>query len=79
MWNKPPHHIYNLHTGGSALENPGRIDSGGILRDSNGDMIYAYATPLRIGTNNQDKIQATVFGVHWCIQHGYMRIILEAN
>lgn len=64
-----------LNTDGSALENPGKIWDGGIFRDYQGYMIYAFATSLGMGTNNQVEIQATMFEVHWCIQHGYNKII----
>lgn len=51
-WNRPPGDILKLNTDGSALDNPGRIGGGGILRDLEGNMIYAYATPLGFGSNN---------------------------
>ncbi|XP_049348975.1 uncharacterized protein LOC125813529 [Solanum verrucosum] len=47
---------YKLNTDGSALNNPGKIGGGGILRDSNGTIIYAFAIPLGEGTNNQVEI-----------------------
>lgn len=52
IWTKPPNCIYKLNTDGSALENPEKIGGGGILRDHLGNMIYASATPLGMGTNN---------------------------
>jgi len=50
-WMTPPHNILKLNTDGSALNNPGNIGGGGILRDSNGVMIYAFTIPLGFGTN----------------------------
>lgn len=50
--NTPLNTALKLNTDGNALENLGRIGGGGILRNSNREMIYAYATPLGFGTNN---------------------------
>lgn len=68
-----------LNTDGSALDNPRKIGGGGILRDYQGKMIYAFVIPLGIGTNNQAEIQATTFGINWCVQHGYNKIIMEVD
>uniref|UniRef100_M1DIX2 RNase H type-1 domain-containing protein n=1 Tax=Solanum tuberosum TaxID=4113 RepID=M1DIX2_SOLTU len=32
-----------------------------------------------IGTNNQAKSQVALRGLHWCVQHGYMKVILEVD
>jgi len=39
-WFKPLPSIVKLNTHGSALENPGKIGAGGILRDHKCDLIY---------------------------------------
>ncbi|XP_055800325.1 uncharacterized protein LOC129869710 [Solanum dulcamara] len=74
-----PPNIVKLNTDGSAIGNPGKIEAGGIVRDHKGNLIYAFASPLGVGTNNQAEVQATSFGINWCIQHGYNRIILEVD
>ncbi|KAH0746235.1 hypothetical protein KY285_007892 [Solanum tuberosum] len=51
------------------------IGGGGILRDSNGDIIYAFAIPLGEGTNNQAEVQAASYGLNWCIQHGFLILL----
>ncbi|KAH0689098.1 hypothetical protein KY289_016456 [Solanum tuberosum] len=53
MWKTPPPNRYKLNTDGSALHNPGKIGGGGILRDEQGIIIFAFAIPLGEGTNNQ--------------------------
>lgn len=40
-------------------------------------MLYALAIPLGFGANNQGEIQAAIYGIHWCINHGFKSIILE--
>ncbi|KAK4706649.1 hypothetical protein R3W88_033781 [Solanum pinnatisectum] len=80
IWKTPPTSRYKLNTDGSTLHNLGKIGGGGsILRDDNGNIIYAFAIPLGGGTNNQAEVQATSYGINWCIQHGYNNIILEVD
>lgn len=78
-WTKPSAPWVKLNTDGSALENPGNIGAGGVLRDHRGNFIYAFAIPLGIGTNNQAEVRAAICGLTWCIQNGYNRIILEVD
>ncbi|XP_055824345.1 uncharacterized protein LOC129892829 [Solanum dulcamara] len=76
---KPLCNLVKLNTDGSALDNPGRIGIGGILRDHRGKLIYAFAAPLGFSSNNQAEVQAIVLGITWCIQHGYSKILLEVD
>lgn len=59
-WSKPPVKVVKLNSNGSAIKNTGKIGAGGIIRDHNGGLIYAYATPLGHGTNNQAEVKATI-------------------
>ncbi|WMV23931.1 hypothetical protein MTR67_017316 [Solanum verrucosum] len=79
MWKTPPPNRYKLNTDGSALHNPGKIGGGGILRNEQGVIIFAFSIPLGEGTNNQVEVQAACYGLNWCIQHGYNNIILEVD
>ncbi|KAH0773494.1 hypothetical protein KY290_010631 [Solanum tuberosum] len=78
-WNRPPNNIHKLNTDGSALNNPRKIGGERILRDSNGNMAYAFTIPLGIHTNYQAKTQATTHGIYWFVQHGYERIIFVVD
>ncbi|WMV50087.1 hypothetical protein MTR67_043472 [Solanum verrucosum] len=78
-WKTPYCNKYKLNTDGSALYNPEKIGGGGILRDDQGSIVYAFVVPLGEGTNNQAEIQAACFGLNWCKQHGYTNIILEVD
>ncbi|KAH0661517.1 hypothetical protein KY284_026448 [Solanum tuberosum] len=79
IWIKPPNQWVKINTDGSALSNPGRIGAGGILRDQDGEMLLAFATPMGEGTNNQAEIGAAIFGMTWLLQLGYMNVILEVD
>ncbi|KAH0761138.1 hypothetical protein KY290_017211 [Solanum tuberosum] len=78
-WERPPPNTFQLNTDGSALSNPGKIGGGGILRDSQGDMIYAHTNSLGTGTNNLAEVQAAAHGLYWCTQHDTKEIILEVD
>lgn len=78
-WEKPNQPFLKLNTNGSALDNHGKIERGGIVRDHRGNMIYTLTIPQGIGTNNQVEIQAASHGLDWCIQHGYKKIHLEVD
>ena len=78
-WNRPPSGIYKLNTDGSAIHNTGQTGGGGILRDDQGKLIYAFSIPLAFGTNNFAEIQAALYGLNWCQQHGFKRLILEVD
>ncbi|KAH0655392.1 hypothetical protein KY285_030274 [Solanum tuberosum] len=51
-WIKPPNQWVKINTDGTALSNPGRTGAGGILRDQDGEMLIAFATPLGEGYRN---------------------------
>lgn len=78
-WNKPGLGTYKLNTDGSALQNSGKIGGGGILRDHQGKIVYAFSLPFGFGTNNIAEIKAALYGLEWCDQHGYKRVELEVD
>ncbi|XP_055802719.1 uncharacterized protein LOC129871761 [Solanum dulcamara] len=78
-WRKPSAHMVKLNTDGSALHNPGKIGGGGLLRNNQGDLLFAFSTPFGEGTNNQSEILAAIFGLTWCLQLGYTKVILEVD
>uniref|UniRef100_M1DKI6 RNase H family protein n=1 Tax=Solanum tuberosum TaxID=4113 RepID=M1DKI6_SOLTU len=79
QWIKPPDAWVKLNTDGSALSNPGKIGAGGILRDSNGKLLFAFSAPLGEGTNNQAEVEAATFGISWCVHLNYHKVILEVD
>ena len=78
-WNTPNEGKYKLNTDGSALQESGKIGGGGILRDQQGKLIYAFSVPFVFGTNNIAELKAALYGLEWCEQHGYKCIELEVD
>lgn len=62
-WKAPTTTRYKLNTNGSALSNLEKIGGGGILRNQYGNIIYAFAIPLEEGINNQEELQADIYGL----------------
>lgn len=42
----------------------------GVIRDHNGDLVYAYAIPLGHEKNNQTEVEADIWGLSWCLSNG---------
>ncbi|XP_069154358.1 uncharacterized protein [Solanum lycopersicum] len=61
------------------MHNSGQTGGGGILRDHQGKLIYAFSIPFGFGTSNFAEIQAALHGLNWCHQHGFKKIILEVD
>lgn len=66
QWKNPPIDTSKLNTDGSVMHNPSRIGGGGILRDYQGKLVYAFSIPLSIGTNNNAENKAALQGIYWC-------------
>ncbi|KAK4355319.1 hypothetical protein RND71_024290 [Anisodus tanguticus] len=54
------------------------IGAGGIVSDSNGQLIMAFAKFLG-GSSNLVEAKAALYGVKWCISNGFRNIILESD
>ena len=78
-FDKPHQPFLNLNTDARELDNPEKIGGGRIVRDHQGNMIYAFTITLGIGTKNHAEIQEGSHGLDWCIQHGYKKIQLEVD
>ncbi|XP_075100362.1 uncharacterized protein LOC142176453 [Nicotiana tabacum] len=80
-WNvlKPKTDFVKVNSDGSALNNPGKIGVGVIIRDSEGHFIHAIASPLGEGSNNLVETQAAVLGMQWCLANDITKIHLEAD
>ena len=78
-WNKPPEDWVKINTDGSALNNPGKIGAGGIIRDKDGKLLMAFAVPLGEGSNNKAEVEAALFGLQWATELGHTNIIMELD
>nr|XP_033513345.1 uncharacterized protein LOC117278019 [Nicotiana tomentosiformis] len=76
-WLKPKAGFVKVNSDGSALNNPGKIGVGVIIRGR--PLHTCYSSPLGEGSNNLAKTQAVVLGMQWCLVNGITKIHLEAD
>lgn len=55
------------------------MGAGGIMKNKDGGFILAYSIPLGDSSNNKAKMGAAYFGITWCLQMGYTKVILEVD
>ncbi|XP_060178282.1 uncharacterized protein LOC132608243 [Lycium barbarum] len=78
-WNKPQAGSIKINTDGSFDKRNGKAGIGGVVRNENGDFIFAFSIPVQARSSNQAEAIAARFGVDWCIQHGHSNIQLELD
>ena len=78
-WTRPQDQWIKINTDGSALNNHSKTEARGILRDQEGKLQIAFASPLGEGTINQVEIEASIFGMTCPLLLGYKQVILELD
>lgn len=64
IWEKPSQPFLKLNPDSCAHNKPGKIGGGGILRDHQSNMIYAFSIPLGFGSNNLADISRQHYTHH---------------
>ncbi|OIS99333.1 putative ribonuclease h protein [Nicotiana attenuata] len=78
-WYKPDDGWVKLNTDGCSKGNPGNSDGGGILRNSQGACIFAFADYYGTCSNNMAEAKAMLQGIKMCIASRYSNVIVEAD
>ncbi|XP_019260136.1 PREDICTED: uncharacterized protein LOC109238156 [Nicotiana attenuata] len=78
-WNKPAPGWIKINIDGSFIKASRKAGIGGIVRDSNGDFIFAFSIPIQANSSSKTEVIAVRFGVEWCTQHGYSNIHVEID
>lgn len=68
-----------LNTDGSYMKSSGKAGAGGIIRRRNGDMIMAFANPLKFSTINLSEVIAARDGIQWCCEQGMSNFKVELD
>ncbi|KAL0909230.1 hypothetical protein M5K25_020077 [Dendrobium thyrsiflorum] len=76
-WIKPPVNFVKLNTDGSVKDNG--WGCGGIIRDSYGNFIMAYATPLEKCSVILTELSAILHGLKLCSTLGFVNIWIEVD
>ncbi|WMV20142.1 hypothetical protein MTR67_013527, partial [Solanum verrucosum] len=76
-WLKPPRNFIKLNSDGSCVQ--GSCGGGGLIRDNQGNMMFAYSLGLGQGTSNMAEARALLYGLKWCVSRGYDRVWGETD
>ena len=64
---------------GSSLRNPGGIGAGGLIRDDEGNLTWAFAKELGHGSNNEAELIALFYGLQYCKDLVIRRVEIELD
>ncbi|XP_077241568.1 uncharacterized protein LOC143882056 [Tasmannia lanceolata] len=78
-WTAPPEGWMKLNFDGSALDNPGIAEIGGIIRDTRGITIMSYSGPAGSCDANEAEARALLFGLKWYNLNSSAPLIIEGD
>ena len=76
-WQKPPPDWYKLNSDGAVSQNCASI--GGIIRNSEGDPVFAYQELCGEKTVFESELLAIKCGLDYCLTKGFLNVIVEAD
>nr|XP_033512782.1 uncharacterized protein LOC117277459 [Nicotiana tomentosiformis] len=69
IWEFPNEGWIKVNTDGASRGNPGRSSIGYVLRDEEGDVIYALGREIPPVTNNEAEALAILEALRYCVNH----------
>lgn len=77
VWIRPSDGWFKLNCDGASKGNPGPVGAGGILRNSQGDTIFAFFSFLGYQTNMLTELHAVVQGTELCLDKGFNHVWIQ--
>ncbi|XP_060211654.1 uncharacterized protein LOC132639201 [Lycium barbarum] len=77
FWKRPAINFLKINSDGS--HKVGSSGGGGVIIDSQGNMIMAYSIPFDEVSSNVAEAKALLFGIQWSIQNGINSLELETD
>ncbi|KAF6148322.1 hypothetical protein GIB67_025541 [Kingdonia uniflora] len=71
--------MYKLNTDGSARGSSGLCGCGGVVRNHNGELVFAYSVGLGTGTNNMAELYRQLIDLRHCITHNWFPLVVEVD
>nr|XP_016504579.1 PREDICTED: uncharacterized protein LOC107822538 [Nicotiana tabacum] len=78
-WDFPEQGWVKVNTDGASRGNPGRSSIGFVLRNEEGDVLYACGKEIQEGTNSVAEAKAISEALKFCVQHDYVLIDLHTD
>ena len=79
VWLPPPRQVYKLNFDGAAKGNPGAARSGGICRNSDGEILHIFFGSIGEDTNNSTELEGMLQGVKIVIREGWLPTMVEGD
>nr|XP_016507661.1 PREDICTED: uncharacterized protein LOC107825326 [Nicotiana tabacum] len=79
LWEYPSQGWIKVNTDGASRGNPGRSSIGYVLRNEEGDVVYACGKEIKEGTNTNAEVKAMLRALRFCVEHGYVHINLHTD
>lgn len=79
LWKYPSSALFKLNTDGASKGNPGMASGGGIFRDNNGDIFYAFSNFYGHHSNMWAEAMAAFDGIRLAYEFGIHSIWLEVD
>jgi len=76
-WIKPQQGKYKLNTDGSS--SPGASGTGGLLRDANDNLIFAFSVDFGVGSNNAAELRAILYRLKICQEQRINGVEVETD
>ncbi|XP_071939931.1 uncharacterized protein [Coffea arabica] len=78
-WQAAGRGLVLLNTDGCSKGNPGASGGGGVLRDSNGQVLVGYSAYLGVNTSLRADALALLPGLRLCVQKGYTQVRVQSD
>ncbi|XP_019251272.1 PREDICTED: uncharacterized protein LOC109230201 [Nicotiana attenuata] len=79
MWEYPNQGWVKVNTDATCRGNPGRSSIGFVLRNEEGNVLYACGKEMEEGTNTEAEVQAILEALRYCVTHDYILIDLHTD
>ncbi|XP_042483480.1 uncharacterized protein LOC122063840, partial [Macadamia integrifolia] len=79
IWCKPPLAWSKINIDGSSMGNPGRAGGGGVIRDSNGKVIFSFKHFFGISTNYYAEFMTFLHGIRHAMGQRITNLWIESD
>ncbi|WVZ17701.1 hypothetical protein V8G54_010683, partial [Vigna mungo] len=78
-WTPPPKGCVKINCDGAYTRNGKKAAAGGVLRDSDGEFLFAFSSVLRVSSSAEAELFVIKLGMEIGISMGYSNLIVESD
>ncbi|XP_070032487.1 uncharacterized protein [Nicotiana tomentosiformis] len=79
LWEFPALGWIKVNTDGASRGNPGRSSIGFVLRNEEGNVVYARGKEIPETTNNEAEAWAILEGLSYCVNQQYTQVLIQTD